>query len=383
MNWNPAKSTVAEVVEEALQALMNGKNAANSGPALDSYGRPIQSNTQPTNSTPAPQPQVQQPPPQPQPQHQPQAQIQHQQVYAQQIPTAQPTASSIPQSTIPVASAYSNATPLYPNPFAPAAANPVPAQSNTYNGVPASYPVHNQQISPSAATNNPYGSYPVVPGLGPSAMNSYPQMSPSATAQPAFSFSAIGVAPVPPSQPPSMTYNAPAAVPTMYPGASNTVNNYSVNGGGVTNYGMRSNNSDPNLAYLSKPPALDNVDNSNKNISNKSSSAGNSLKTQNIITETVLEDDGRSPIPIPDIPLQFPELDKLTDIQLNRLLTDEVALLAQANNVDSVGTTTSLRDQLRIANHERATKNVQMVSRFHAFPISSLILTTCNYIYIV
>ncbi len=34
----------------------------------------------------------------------------------------------------------------------------------------------------------------------------------------------------------------------------------------------------------------------------------------------------KSPIPLPEIPQSFPELEKLTDTQLERLLTDEVAL---------------------------------------------------------
>ena len=34
----------------------------------------------------------------------------------------------------------------------------------------------------------------------------------------------------------------------------------------------------------------------------------------------------KSPIPLPEIPQSFPELEKLTDVQLERLMTDEVAL---------------------------------------------------------
>jgi hypothetical protein len=34
----------------------------------------------------------------------------------------------------------------------------------------------------------------------------------------------------------------------------------------------------------------------------------------------------KSPIPLPEIPQSFPELEKLTDTQLERLLSDEVAL---------------------------------------------------------
>lgn len=352
MNWSLGKSSLAEVVEESLQALMSGKNSTEAAPALDSYGRPIQNHAQ------APQPQVQPPQVQPKPQTQPQQQPQ---------PQASPVAAQIPQATA-APSAYPNATPLYANPFGP------PANSAAgHYGAPAaaapvnsSYAMNNAQPTNQAHMNNnsnPYGLYPVIPGLGPNGN----QVSPTAAQGVVGGFG--GYAAVGPS--PAMGYGGQAAVQQpVY--SSSAVGGFPSSGG----YGMRSNNSDPNLAYLSKPPALEQFENSNKS-NNGNNSAGNSLKGPaiNPVDNITFDEEARSPIPIPDIPLQFPELEKLTDVQLNRLLTDEVALLAQANSVDSVGTTKSLRDQLRQANHDRASKNVLMVNAAFSFLKHSLSLS--------
>eukprot|EP01039_Chlorochromonas_danica_P000725 gene725-787_t len=69
----------------------------------------------------------------------------------------------------------------------------------------------------------------------------------------------------------------------------------------------------------------------------------------------------RTPLALPSIPSSFPELEKMTDLQLERLLRDEVALMAHVNtNVESVKAMYSMIDELRQSNEEVASANVLM-----------------------
>lgn len=62
---------------------------------------------------------------------------------------------------------------------------------------------------------------------------------------------------------------------------------------------------------------------------------------------------------LPDVPMSFPDLERLTDQQLERLLRDSVALDMHINALDSVQAMVSLRDMQRETNAQTATKNVQ------------------------
>lgn len=61
---------------------------------------------------------------------------------------------------------------------------------------------------------------------------------------------------------------------------------------------------------------------------------------------------------LPDIPSHFPELDKLTEVQLERLLKDSVALEAHIASMDSVQAMESLRDMQRETNAQTVSKNL-------------------------
>lgn len=75
------------------------------------------------------------------------------------------------------------------------------------------------------------------------------------------------------------------------------------------------------------------------------------------------EDSLNSPMQmaLPDIPTQFPELEQLTDVQLERLLRDTVALDAHIAAMDSVQAMESLRDMQRETNAHAAARNIQTV----------------------
>lgn len=64
---------------------------------------------------------------------------------------------------------------------------------------------------------------------------------------------------------------------------------------------------------------------------------------------------------LPDIPSHFPELDKLTEVQLERLLKDSVALEAHIASMDSVQAMESLRDMQRETNAQTVSKNLLLV----------------------
>jgi hypothetical protein len=66
-------------------------------------------------------------------------------------------------------------------------------------------------------------------------------------------------------------------------------------------------------------------------------------------------------IPIPDAPKSFPELEKLTDIQLERLCKDPAAIAAHVSQIESVKSMQSLRDQIRDSNFENTRKNLLLV----------------------
>lgn len=86
------------------------------------------------------------------------------------------------------------------------------------------------------------------------------------------------------------------------------------------------------------------------------------------------EDSLNSPMQmaLPDIPQHFPELDELTEVQLERLLKDSVALDAHIAAMDSVQAMESLRDMQRETNTQTATKNLQLVRSL--FLLSSFVI---------
>jgi hypothetical protein len=82
-------------------------------------------------------------------------------------------------------------------------------------------------------------------------------------------------------------------------------------------------------------------------------------------TKTATDHPARSPLALalPEIPRSFPELDSLTDVQLERLLHDDVALEAHVEtHVASVQTMRSMIEELRTSNAEAASNNLLMVS---------------------
>ena len=77
--------------------------------------------------------------------------------------------------------------------------------------------------------------------------------------------------------------------------------------------------------------------------------------------------DSRSPvIPLPEVPASFPELEKLSDIQLERFLSDPIAIEAHLNSIASVESMRSLRDQVRQSNFDLASKTVLKVSSIYS-----------------
>jgi hypothetical protein len=86
-------------------------------------------------------------------------------------------------------------------------------------------------------------------------------------------------------------------------------------------------------SYSVSPVSLNN-NNPNPNANNNFQQAKAALlhvaKPSTMDVEEDNEND-RSPIPLPEIPQSFPELEKLTDIQLERLLHDDIAI--QVRNV--------------------------------------------------
>jgi hypothetical protein len=65
-------------------------------------------------------------------------------------------------------------------------------------------------------------------------------------------------------------------------------------------------------------------------------------------------------VPIPEIPLNFPELEQLTDIQLQRLLDDKEALKAHMKNIAVVSPHRQLREEYRKTNEEIALETLKM-----------------------
>ena len=65
-------------------------------------------------------------------------------------------------------------------------------------------------------------------------------------------------------------------------------------------------------------------------------------------------------VPIPEIPLTFPELDRLSDIQLERLLSDKEALTAHMHNIAGVSIYTKLREEHRKSNEEIALETLSL-----------------------
>jgi len=68
----------------------------------------------------------------------------------------------------------------------------------------------------------------------------------------------------------------------------------------------------------------------------------------------------KTPITIPEPPKSFPELEKLTTTQLERLNSDTAALEAHVQAVESVKSMTSLRDQMRKNNFNNTSKNLAL-----------------------
>eukprot|EP01034_Spumella_vulgaris_P031015 gene31015-38333_t len=65
-------------------------------------------------------------------------------------------------------------------------------------------------------------------------------------------------------------------------------------------------------------------------------------------------------ITMPEVPNVFPELDKLTDAQLERILSDDMAFRANLNTIMPLDSIRSLRDQMRVTNSENASKNLML-----------------------
>ena len=65
-------------------------------------------------------------------------------------------------------------------------------------------------------------------------------------------------------------------------------------------------------------------------------------------------------VPIPEIPLSFSELERLSDIQLERLLSDKEALKAHMQNIAGVSIYRKLREEHRKTNEEIALETLSM-----------------------
>lgn len=95
---------------------------------------------------------------------------------------------------------------------------------------------------------------------------------------------------------------------------------------------------------------------------NSSSSSGSSSSTNGYGNNQTISANasggGKTPITMPEVPLTFPELDKLTDTQLERLLNDDVALDATLSKISSVDAIQQLCDQMRESNNDHAARNL-------------------------
>ena len=65
-------------------------------------------------------------------------------------------------------------------------------------------------------------------------------------------------------------------------------------------------------------------------------------------------------VPIPEIPLTFPELEQLSDVQLTRLLTDSQALLAHMHNIAGISIYRKLHEEHRKTNEEIALETLSL-----------------------
>jgi hypothetical protein len=273
------------------------------------------------------------------------------------IPYSSSTASTTttPQG-LPAATA---AVPVYHNPYAPApmptaVATPPVATANSQSSVLSYsygvYPVANgpqaftASPSPSASGNQPitpqqqYGQYASYPPVNTVAALSYQTAALNVHPNPVSALPYPGLAALP-----APGVSQQSAVPSRHP--SNASPQTTLPTGYSTNSNPGSSKVSNNVGSAkssSTPPTLDLA---------ACHHAGSNKQIEQAF----------SPIPIPDIPTQFPEVAKMTEVQLQRLLSDDVALTAHAQKTDSIMTVLMLRDQLREANHEFAKNNVKNV----------------------
>jgi hypothetical protein len=327
---------------------MAGTNVPLSKPQLDSYGRPVaqQNTAQPTTTggaipapqpTPAPMPVATAAPVYNNPFAPPPASALSSN---QRLPTS--SSAAIPQQSQPSTYGYPGVvTPGYPSamnapvaaPVVAPATQPHQTQYGQYNAYPAISPAITQAVTPMTQHLNNNNGYSAIPGPGAISYSST-SMGPTSAMSPTSSANGVYAAiPAPAS---SSSYSAVpgiTAVPTPVSSAK------------VTPVGSS--------RITSTPPAVVNPSTETSTKSNNSISGSK---------KATAKEEFMTPIAIPDVPASFPELEKLTDIQLERLLNDDVALTFQASKVDSISIVTTIRDQLHQANHERATNNVKMVS---------------------
>ena len=77
---------------------------------------------------------------------------------------------------------------------------------------------------------------------------------------------------------------------------------------------------------------------------------------------------------MPPIPNEFPELQQLTEAQLNRLLNDDVAFEAHVDRLAKVDTMIRSRDELRSRNKAVCEDHISMViHNRHRFELISII----------
>eukprot|EP00128_Syssomonas_multiformis_P017620 Colp12_sorted_trinity150504_noHs@12404 len=62
---------------------------------------------------------------------------------------------------------------------------------------------------------------------------------------------------------------------------------------------------------------------------------------------------------LPDVPAEFPQIQNMTKDELNEMMNDEMVLLDFVTNLESVRSTTALRESLRTSNLEAARKNLE------------------------
>jgi hypothetical protein len=146
-----------------------------------------------------------------------------------------------------------------------------------------------------------------------------------------------------------------------YPG---NVNSATITGNPSSNPNLQSYGAQ--LAYAQQPSSYPNLTNSSTTASGTAiptpAQQQSSLTISPVPLSTTLQRDDslNSPMQmaLPDIPTHFPELDKLTEVQLERLLKDSVALDAHIAVMDSVYAMESLRDMQRETNSQSASKNL-------------------------